>query len=133
MKRFVGLSLCAALIASPAFALPPIPKYLLEIVKDDADSKKFADMYAELEMKCSVCHIPKADKKAKGHGLNDFGKVVHDNLNHKAFMAADKEKMTDEAKKLLKEGWTKSLEAKNAAGETYGSLVKEGKIPGKNN
>lgn len=128
MLTMVGMLLCA----TSAWALPPIPKYLPDILKGDEDSKAFAEAFSKMDGKCSVCHIPKADKKAKGHGLNDFGKAVHKHLDDKAFMGADKEKKADLAGKLLKEGWTKALSEKNEAGETFGSLVKEGKSPGKN-
>ena len=132
MKKLIATTILFALTASPAFALPPIPKYLPEILKSSEDGKKFAETFEAMEGKCGVCHIPKADKKAKGHGLNDFGKAVHKHLDHKSFMAADKEKMTEEAAKLLKDGWTKALAEKNEAGETFGDLVKAGKNPGKN-
>jgi hypothetical protein len=94
--------------------------------------KGFADAVEGLKSKCDVCHKPGADKKGKGHGLNDFGQAFHKHLDDKKFMAADKAKDTAEAAKLFGAAWEKVVDDKNAAGATFGSLIKEGKLPGKN-
>lgn len=129
--------LCASVLllvgAVPAFALPPIPGYLKQVLEGDAATKAVAEKIAALESKCDVCHIPKADKKAKGHGLNDLGQANHKHLDDKAFKAAHMEKKSDEALNLFKTAWEKTMAEKNAAGETFGSLVKDGKLPFKNN
>ena len=125
--RIAFASLLVLACSVPAFALPPIPGYLKQVLEGEA-----AEKIAALESKCDVCHIPKADKKAKGHGLNDLGKANHKHLDHKAFSAAHKEKKTDDALKLFKDSWEKTLGEKNAAGETFGALVKAGKLPFKN-
>ena len=39
---------------------------------------------------------------------------------------------TDEAMKIFKDAWEKSITEKNADGKVYGDLIKEGKLPGKN-
>ena len=43
-----------------------------------------------------------------------------------------KGKMKADAQTLIKEAWEKAGAEKNAAGETYGELIKAGKLPGKN-
>ena len=117
---------------SSANAFPPMPGYLKDGYKDDADYKAFFETFDGLKTKCDVCHKPGADKKAKGHGLNDFGKVYHDRFKPKEFSAANKDKKTEEAMKIFKDTWDKSIKEKNADGKVYGDLIKEGKLPGKN-
>lgn len=126
---------CTALFALGtvnAFAFPSMPKYLVDGYKDNKDYKPFLETVNGLKMKCDVCHKPGADKKAKGHGLNDFGKVYHDRFKHKDFSAADKAGKTDDAMMLFKDAWEKSITEKNADGKVYIDLIKEGKLPGKN-
>ena len=113
-------------------AFPPMPGYLKDSYKDDKDYKPFLETVEGLKMKCDVCHKPGADKKGKGHGLNDFGKVYHDRFKPKEFSAADKAKNTEEATKIFKDAWEKSVKEKNADGKVFGDLIKEGKLPGKN-
>jgi hypothetical protein len=142
MKRIllptVILTICTA---ATAFALPPIPDHVLEHY--GKDSKIVATLKMQTG-KCGMCHIPGADKKAKGHGLNDFGKAVHDNLKHKDYMAEvakatkadapDAEKAAAKAKamEILGAALTKASELKNAEGKVYGDLIKAGTMPGTN-
>ena len=125
--RFALTSLLVLACSVQVFALPPIPGYLKQVLEGAA-----AEKIAALESKCDDCHVPKADKKAKGHGLNDLGKANHKHLDHKAFSAAHKEQKTDDALKIFKDSWEKALAEKNAAGETFGALLKGGKLPFKN-
>lgn len=118
--------------AASALAFPTMPTYLVKGYKAEKDYEPFIKTVEGLKMKCDVCHKPGADKKARGHGLNDFGKVYHDRFKHKDFTQADKDGKTDEAMKLFKEAWEKSITEKNASGQVYGDLIKEGKLPGKN-
>jgi len=130
-------SLFVLLLAAPAFALPPLPKYVEQHYSADPEYAKFAETFKSLKMKCNTCHKPGADKKAKGHGLNDFGKAVHDHFKHKDFSAAAKIAADDpEAAKqalALASAALKAAEGeKNAAGKTYGELIKAGTLPGTN-
>ncbi|HEY0982815.1 MULTISPECIES: hypothetical protein [unclassified Schlesneria] len=113
-------------------AFPSIPGYIKEGYKDDGEYKPFLETLDSLKSKCDVCHKPGADKKAKGHGLNDFGKVFHDRFKHRDYTAADKAKNTEEAMKVFKAAWEKSVIEKNADGKVFLDLIKEGKIPAKN-
>lgn len=124
----VVLGICTA----NAQAFSTLPKYLQDGYKDDASYEAFLKTVNGLTMKCDVCHKPGADKQAKGHGLNDFGKAYHDVFEHKAFQAAHKEKKTEDAMKLFKAAWEKAIKEKNADGKVFGDLIKEGKLPGKN-
>jgi hypothetical protein len=125
------LSLCHS-----ASALPPLPPYVAEHYKSNPEYSKFAATFAALKMKCDTCHKPGADKKAKGHGLNDFGKAVHDNFKHKDFLAANmaKDNLAEaaKAKKLVADALAAAEALKNADGKTYGELIKAGQLPGKN-
>ena len=131
-RAIVCFAVIWSLSASTASAFPPMPGHLKEGYKDDKEYKPFLEMVDGLKTKCDVCHIPGAEKKAKGHGLNDFGKVYHDRFEAKKFQAAQKEKKNDEALKLFKDAWEKSVKEKNADGKLYSDLIKEGKLPGKN-
>ena len=135
-----------SLTTATAFALPPIPDYLAEHYGKEPNGEKIVEaMKFKAAMgKCSMCHIPDADKKAKGHGLNDFGKAVHDNFKHKDFTAEDKnakaEGATDEAKAaakakamaILVDALGKASAMKNKDGKVYGDLIKAGTLPGDN-
>lgn len=129
-------ALCCAVIlgfnAGTANAFKEIPGLLKDGYKDNPEYKPFLQTVEGLKTKCDICHKPGAPKNVKGHGLNDFGKVVHDRFKHKDFTAAIKEQKNDEAMKVLKDAWEKSIKEKNAEGKVYFDLIKEGKLPGKN-
>jgi hypothetical protein len=131
LALFLAVSLCTT-----ALALPPLPAYVGDYYKADPEYAKFAAVFAGTKTKCDTCHTPGADKKAKGHGLNDFGKAVHDNFKHKDFLAANKAKAdpaeATKAKKLVADALTAAAALKNADGKTYGELLKAGQMPGKN-
>ena len=126
--------LVAATFVSSAWALPPLPKYVQENYDAQPAYAKFANAYREMKMKCSLCHVPGADKKAKGHGLNDFGKLMHDNLNDGEFKKLDKagkDNPADHAKalKLVADALQKSEAGKTAGGQTYGDILRKGELP----
>jgi hypothetical protein len=126
-----GLLLVCCLTV-PALALPPIPNYIPVALEGKAEYKEYLTAFKASNMKCSSCHIPGGDKKAKGHALNDFGQAMHKHLDDKGFMAADKAKKMDDALKLFNEAWGKAVLEKNADGTAFNDLLKAGKLPGKN-
>jgi len=142
MKTLVSAAVfCALLVAIvvSASALPPLPAYIEDIYAASPEHAKYLQMYKglETEQKCDACHRPGVDKKTKGHALNDYGQAVAKNFKHRDFNKADKLGKTDpaeaaKAKKLLAEALEKTDAEKNAAGQTFGELIKEGKLPGKN-
>ena len=98
---------------------------------------KFVETFKALESKCDTCHKPGADKKAKGHGLNDFGEAIHKSFKHRDFTAAHKlakDNPAEAAKALqiIVDALNKAEAQKNADGQIYGDLLKAGKLPGKN-
>ena len=147
MNRFVcKVLVCGAGIAfvATASALPPLPPYVEAYYSAHPQYAKYAQMYKglEAEHKCDACHKPGVDKKAKGHALNDYGQAVHKYFKHRDFNKADKlskDKLgknnpaeAAKAKQLIDEALTKADAEKNAAGQTFGDLIKAGKLPGKN-
>lgn len=132
LRLLMCSSAALLLLAATSSALPPIPGYLKESLADNADLQAFATTFGELKAKCDVCHKPNADKKAKGHALNDFGQAFHKHLNDKEFMSLHKDKKSAEALKLFQDAWKKTEAEKNAEGKTFGELIKAGKLPGKN-
>ncbi len=125
--------------AITARALPPLPKYVEEHYASSPDYAKFVEKYKALDMEhqCDACHRPGIDKKVKGHGLNDFGQTVAKNFKHRDFNKADKlgkdnAEESAKAKKLIAEALTKAEAEKNAAGKTFGELLKAGQMPGTN-
>jgi hypothetical protein len=129
--------LLVALVAAPALALPPLPKYVEQHYSASPEYAKFVETFKALKSKCDACHKPGADKKAKGHGLNDYGKAVHDNFKHKDFsaaakIAADNPEAAKKALELAAAALTAAEAEKNAAGKTYGEAIKAGTLPGTN-
>ncbi|MBW8883873.1 MAG: hypothetical protein JF612_03655 [Planctomycetia bacterium] len=142
MKALVRVGLFFALtvvFVISASALPPLPKYIEEYYNAHPQYAKYAEMYKGLDMEhqCDSCHRPGVDKKTKGHALNDYGQAVAKNFKHRDFNKADKlgkdnAEEAAKAKKLIVEALEKANSEKNAAGQTFGDLVKAGQLPGKN-
>lgn len=139
MKRFLFLGIAVALAAgflSTSHALQPLPPYVAEHYSASPEYAKFVAAFQAQESKCDTCHKPGADKKAKGHALNDFGEAVHKHLKHREFTAAhklkDKPEEVAKAKKLVAEALTAAEGEKNAEGKTFGELIRAGQLPGKN-
>ena len=90
--------------------------------RPEYQNKGFIPMYpalkAEIEtVKCGVCHG--SEKKIR----NDYGKAVGEALGAK--LVKDEEKIKEALKKA--EAGKSSVE-----GKTFGDLIKDGKLPGKN-
>lgn len=90
-----------------------------------------------MKSKCDLCHIPGADKKGKGHGLNDYGHAQYTTAsaskNSKPSPQSQEDKEAAAAlQKLLSAGLLKAGEKKNANGHAFAELIKAGKLPGKN-
>jgi hypothetical protein len=135
--RFALALLFVAALTTTAAALPPLPPYVAEHYKAQPEYAKFEEAFSAQKMKCDACHKPGADKKAKGHGLNDFGEAVHKHLKHKDFLAAHKVKADDpaaaaKATQLVADALKAAEAEKNADGKTFGELIKAGQLPGKN-
>jgi hypothetical protein len=139
LQRVLLIAVWAGLVGavSNAYALPALPKYVAEAYEGKTEYQPFVQKYDTLKSKCDLCHIPKADKKAKGHGLNDFGHAVHEHLDDGAFKKLDKsgKDVPDDHKKALDlviDALKKSEADKNAAGKSFGEIIKAGELPGNN-
>lgn len=116
MRKIWTWVACCVAVAAVAFApeAQARPDYL---------NKGFGPAYPALKSevetaKCGVCHF--GDKKSN---RNDYGKAFGEALGEK--------NVKDEAK--IKEALTKSEKGKSSTeGKTFGDLIKDGKLPGKN-
>jgi predicted negative regulator of RcsB-dependent stress response len=108
-----GVALAGLVMASATRQADARPNYL----------KEFKESYEKLaaeadKTKCNICHF--GDKKTD---RNDYGKAVGMALGAKNVKEADK----------VKEAIKKAEKEKSATeGKTFGDLIKEGKLPGKN-
>jgi len=142
MRRWTRAAIVFLLLMTlevTARALPPLPKYVEEHYQGSPAYTKFVEKFKSLDMEhqCDACHKPGVDRKVKGHGLNDFGQTVAKNFKHRDFNKADKlgkdnAEEAAKAKKLIAEALSKAEAEKNAAGKTFGELLKAGQMPGTN-
>ena len=100
-----------------ASALPPFNKEW--VAKYNADGKNAAFNDA----KCNVCHAGES-KKMK----NEYGKATGKYLTKARYNEIKEDAAA--AQKYIIEGLQKVEADKNAAGQTYGDLIKAGKLPG---
>ena len=99
-----------------ASALPPFNKEW--VAKYNTPEKA-----AFTEAKCNVCHAGES-KKMK----NEYGKAVGKYLTKAKYNEIKEDEAA--AKKYILEGLQKAEADKNAAGQTYGEVLKAGKVPG---
>jgi hypothetical protein len=142
MRSFIRGSLVFSVLSAvviTASALPPLPKYVEDYYSASPDHAKYVRMYRALEEehKCDSSHKPGIDKKAKGHGLNDYGQAVHKYFKHRDFNKADKLGQDNAeqraiAQKLIVDALKQADQERNAAGKTYGELMRAGQLPGNN-
>lgn len=118
---FVLGCVAAALCASQASALPPFNKEWTAKYVDGNGNAQFVEAVGTV--KCNVCHAGK-NKKDK----NEYGKAVGKYLTKDGYNAIKAD--TDAAKKYVEEGLAKAEADKAADGQTFGTLIKAGKLPG---
>ena len=121
VTMFVGAFALVVCLGS-AQGRPPYPGIFAEHYKDNV-----ALITAAKEAKCNVCHDA-ASKSKKDH--NEYGKAVKKHMPTDEFM---KLKGPDDKAALAKKlgEALKATEAdKNAAGKTFGEVIKGGKLPG---
>ncbi|HUE71691.1 MAG TPA: hypothetical protein VMP01_12465 [Pirellulaceae bacterium] len=119
---FCLAAFAAAVLVSPALALPPFSKEWTGKYVEGNKNETFVKAVGEA--KCNVCHDA-ASKSKKDK--NEYGKAVGKFLTKAEF---DKVKADMEAaKKLIQEGLAKAEAEKTASGKTYGDLLKAGSLP----
>lgn len=124
MKKVGILTLCgvvAAMLVGLAGTADARPNYKKA---HDAKYKDSPIAEALAEAKCNVCHYGK--KKAD---RNDYGEaLVKIGLTEENFKAKKDQKEAFE--KEIEEALEKVLKEKSKSGETFGDLIKAGKLPG---
>jgi hypothetical protein len=122
MNRLLLAVVLASLfsLSRPSQARPLYPPLFIEEYKDNADVVK-----AATEAKCNVCHDA-AGKSKKDR--NEYGKALTKHMPNAAEF-----KMLMGNKPALKARVSAALKAtekeKNAAGKTFGDIIKTGKLP----
>lgn len=112
----ISIPALAALLAS-AEARMPYKDIFIDHYKANEAVAKLAS-----EVKCTICHDPKA-KKIR----NEYGKAVNKNLT-KADFDMLKGDVAGLQKKVL-EALQAAEGEKNPAGKTFGEVIKSGKLP----
>ncbi len=79
--------------------------------------KKYPNLKSTAKkVKCNICHFGKTKKNR-----NDYGKALMKNI-----------KKDEKVAEKIAAALGKTEAAKNAKGVTFGSLIRDGKLPGKN-
>jgi hypothetical protein len=103
-----------------AKALPPFNKEWVAKYVEGNSNAKFVE--AAGTAKCNTCHM---GTSKKDH--NAYGQAVKKHLTKAKYNEIKED--AEAAKKYILEGLTKSEAEKNAAGKTYGEVIKAGGIP----
>jgi len=118
MKKLAVILFCAGCMAmlsvKSATAIPPFAKQFNAMYVEGNDDADF--VAAVKEAKCNVCHKGKSKKMR-----NPYGEAL-DKLLDKKKDAKDVEAIQAALKKVA--------EQKSPSGETFGELIKAGKLPG---
>jgi hypothetical protein len=110
-----------AISMQSASALPPFNKeWTAKYVEGKASSDPF--VAAAQTAKCNVCHM---GTSKKDH--NPYGQAVKKHLTKAKYNEIKED--PEAAKKYIAEGLAKSEGEKNAAGKTWGEIIKSGGIP----
>lgn len=111
--------------ADQAYAIKPfmdvfVEQYNVKEPKTDADKALAA---AVAEVKCNLCHEGKSKKDRNAYG------VAMDKLVDKAEIVALLKEDKDKGEKTISEVLVKLEAEKSPSGETFGELIKAGKLP----
>jgi hypothetical protein len=109
-----------AISVQSASALPPFNKEWVAKYVEGNTNAKFVE--AAGTAKCNTCHM---GTSKKDH--NEYGKAVKKHLTKAKYNEIKED--AEAAKKYILEGLAKSEAEKNAAGKTYGEVIKAGGIP----
>jgi hypothetical protein len=112
----IGLIAFAVSLKS-ASALPPFNKEWVAKYNPGEANATFKDA------KCNVCHAGES-KKMK----NEYGKAVGKYLTKAKYNEIKDDQAA--AQKYIAEGLQKAEGEKSSSGQTYGELIKAGKLPG---
>ena len=113
--------LAVAFCMQTATALPPFQKEWKAKYTEGNSNTKFVE--AAEAAKCNVCHMGTTSKKDH----NPYGKAVKKYLTKAKYNEIKED--AEKAKAYILEGLSKAEGEKNAAGKTYGEVIKAGGIP----
>jgi hypothetical protein len=139
MKRVVTLSmvgvfLASSLFVSPAKALPDFKKAFEAKYVTDSSSEEFKEAFKAAG--CNVCHVKgNSNRKARNPYGAALAKITGGHAN--ADLKAAKDAGGDDGRaaklkeilKKLDQAFEKVEAQKAASGQTYGELLKAGKLP----
>jgi len=111
-RRGHDFSSLVALSARPAFAVKQFYDQFKEVYVNEGD----LDQGMVAKAKCNICHVKGEKKKVK----NEYGKLLDDLLDRKKD-AKNPEK--------IREALAKVADMKSPSGETWGEMIKAGKLP----
>ncbi len=127
MRNFGMLMVVAVFViglsAQSALAVPAFDKFFKKTYVDGNENAAFVD--ATKEAKCNVCHHGKTKKNR-----NDYGKALSTLLKKDDYKTERVKAEPDVVDKELKEAFEKVEKMKSVSGETFGDLIKAGKLPG---
>ncbi|TWT34919.1 hypothetical protein [Blastopirellula retiformator] len=118
-------AVASVVTADQAFAIKPFMEVFIanyNVKEPKTDSEK-ALAAAVAEVKCNLCHEGKSKKNR-----NAYGAAMDELVDKKEFVAARKEDK-EKAQKEFTEILVKLEAEKSPTGETYGELIKAGKLP----
>jgi len=110
-----GLAIAGLVFVAAARDAQARPKYFATFKETYPKLAEEAD-----KVKCNICHY--GDKKTN---RNDYGKAIAKSLGEDAKNVMDAEKIKEALKKAEKE-------KSSTEGKTFGDLLNDGKLPGKN-
>ncbi len=131
MKKFVvGLTMIVAMLvvglsAQQAHAVATFSKFFKEKYVDPGDNAALASLYDAQKSKCDVCHYGKTKKNR-----NDYGQALSELLDKDNYKLSRVKAEPDLVDMELKEAFEKVEKMKSTGGQTFGELIKAGKLPG---
>lgn len=136
MKRFIVVGVAVASVfgwsASSVEAIAPFKQAFQKKYVDESGNEEFKAAFKEAS--CNVCHL----KGKKKEERNEYGKALDELIEgnaNKRIQEAKKinddelKKVTDQVLEELEKAFEKVAEKKAASGETYGEMLKAGKLP----
>jgi hypothetical protein len=112
--------MAVAISVQSASALPPFSTaWKAKYIQGNGNAKL---VEAAEAAKCNICHMG-TDKKTH----NEYGKAIKKYLTKAKYTEIKED--PEAALKYIADGLTKSEGEKNAAGKTYGEVIKAGGIP----
>jgi hypothetical protein len=121
------LAFVASTIATPAYGILVFRKEFEEKykVKDPQTDAEQQLSDAASKAKCYICHVKGEDKEVR----NEYGEALAKYLDDDNFSKERRDAEPEKVKQEIWEGLEKVEADKNAAGETFGDLLRAGKLP----